>query len=190
MLVNMKEILSHAEKNHYAIACINTPSADNIRAVIGAAEELNAPVIIDHAQVHDPVIPIEVIGPQMVACAKAAKVPVCVHLDHGTDYTFIMKAIHAGFSSIMYDCSLLPYEENKAKLTEFTKLAHGLGITVEAELGVMASTGEDSHGGKPLTNEEIKQYFTDPQQAGEFAEATGVDALAVCFGTMHGIYGY
>ena len=188
MLVNMKEILSHAEKNHYAIACINTPSADNIRAVIGAAEELNAPVIIDHAQVHDPVIPIEVIGPQMVACAKAAKVPVCVHLDHGTDYTFIMKAIHAGFSSIMYDCSLLPYEENKAKLTEFTKLAHGLGITVEAELGVMASTGEDSHGGKPLTNEEIKQYFTDPQQAGEFAEATGVDALAVCFGTMHGIY--
>ena len=116
MLVNMKEILSHAEKNHYAIACINTPSADNIRAVIGAAEELNAPVIIDHAQVHNSVIPIEVIGPQMVACAKAAKVPVCVHLDHGTDYTFIMKAIHAGFSSIMYDCSLLPYDSKAYRI--------------------------------------------------------------------------
>lgn len=70
MLVNMKEILSHAEKNHYAIACINTPSADNSRCH-GAAEELNAPVIIDHAQVHDPVIPIEVIGPQMVRLCKS-----------------------------------------------------------------------------------------------------------------------
>ena len=188
MLVNMKEILETAEKNRYAIGCINTPNVETIRAVIGAAEELNTPVIIDHAQVHDSLIPIERIGPEMIAYAKKAKVPVCVHLDHGSDYNFVMRAIRVGFPSIMYDCSELPYEENLKNVKEFTKIAHNLGITVEAELGIMASSEEDSHGGKALTNEEIRKYFTDPKQAAEFAEKTGCDALAVCFGTMHGIY--
>ena len=188
MLVNMKEILETAEKNQYAIGCINTPNVETIRAVIGAAEELNTPIIIDHAQVHDSLIPIERIGPEMIAYAKKAKVPVCVHLDHGSDYNFVMRAIRVGFPSIMYDCSELPYEENIKNVKEFTKIAHNLGITVEAELGIMASSEEDSHGGKALTNEEIRKYFTDPKQAAEFAEKTGCDALAVCFGTMHGIY--
>ena len=188
MLVNMKEILETAEKNQYAIGCINTPNVETIRAVIGAAEELNTPVIIDHAQVHDSLIPIERIGPEMIAYAKKAKVPVCVHLDHGSDYNFVMRAIRVGFPSIMYDCSELPYEENLKNVKEFAKIAHNLGITVEAELGIMASSEEDSHGGKALTNEEIRKYFTDPKQAAEFAEKTGCDALAVCFGTMHGIY--
>ena len=124
----------------------------------------------------------------MIAYAKKAKVPVCVHLDHGSDYNFVMRAIRVGFPSIMYDCSELPYEENLKNVKEFTKIAHNLGITVEAELGIMASSEEDSHGGKALTNEEIRKYFTDPKQAAEFAEKTGCDALAVCFGTMHGIY--
>ena len=188
MLVNMKEILETAEKNQYAIGCINTPNVETIRAVIGAAEELNTPIIIDHAQVHDSLIPIERIGPEMIAYAKKAKVPVCVHLDHGSDYNFVMRAIRVGFPSIMYDCGELPYEENLKNVKEFTKIAHNLGITVEAELGIMASSEEDSHGGKALTNEEIRKYFTDPKQATEFAEKTGCDALAVCFGTMHGIY--
>ena len=188
MLVNMKEILETAEKNQYAIGCINTPNVETLRAVIGAAEELNTPIIIDHAQVHDSLIPIERIGPEMIAYAKKAKVPVCVHLDHGSDYNFVMRAIRVGFPSIMYDCSELPYEENLKNVKEFTKIAHNLGITVEAELGIMASSEEDSHGGKALTNEEIRKYFTDPEQAAEFAERTGCDALAVCFGTMHGIY--
>ena len=188
MLVNMKEILETAEKNQYAIGCINTPNVETIRAVIDAAEELNTPIIIDHAQVHDSLIPIERIGPEMIAYAKKAKVPVCVHLDHGSDYNFVMRAIRVGFPSIMYDCSELPYEENLKNVKEFTKIAHNLGITVEAELGIMASSEEDSHGGSALTNEEIRKYFTDPEQAAEFAEKTGCDALAVCFGTMHGIY--
>ncbi len=188
MLVNMKQILAHAEENHYAIGCINTPTVETVRGVIAAAESLDVPVIIDHAEVHDAIIPIEIIGPQMVAAAKAAKVPVCVHLDHGTSYPFLLRALRAGFSSIMYDCSLLPYQDNVAKLKEFTQYAHALGLTVEAELGVMASTESDSHGGQALTNAEIRQYFTDPKQAGDFARETQVDALAVCFGTMHGIY--
>lgn len=188
MLVNMKEILAHAEAHQYAIGCVNTPNEETIRAVIGAAEELNTPIIIDHAEVHDSLIPIERIGPKMVEYAKVAKVPVCVHLDHGTDYGFVMRAIRCGFSSIMYDCSALSFEENAAKLKEFTKVAHKLNITVEAELGVMSSTEDDSHGGKPLTLADIRKHFTNPAEAAEFAERTGVDALAVCFGTMHGIY--
>lgn len=190
MLVNMKEILEEAEKGGYAIGCINTPNVETLRAVIGAAEDLNVPVIIDHAQVHDSLISLEEIGPKMVEYAKKAKVPVCVHLDHGSDYNFVMRAIRCGFTSIMYDLSALPFEENKAKLKEFTEMAHKLNITVEAELGIMTSTEEDSHGGvsSGWTHETIKKTFTDPEQAAEFARDTGVDALAVCFGTAHGIY--
>lgn len=190
MLVNLREILAIAEKEHYAIPCINTPNVETIRGVIGAAEELNTPIIIDHAQVHDSVIPLETIGPEMIKYAKEAKVPVCVHLDHGSDYNFVMRAIRVGFPSIMYDCSALPFDENVKRVKEFVKIAHNLGITVEAELGVMTSTDEDSHGGENriLTNEDIKKYFTKPEEAASFAEQTGCDALAVCFGTMHGIY--
>ncbi|WP_075876922.1 class II fructose-bisphosphate aldolase [Merdibacter massiliensis] len=189
MLVNLKEILKNAEEGGYAIGCINTPNMATLRAVVDAAEEMQTPVIIDHAQVHDPLIPIELIGPKMVEYAKQAKVPVCVHLDHGSDYNFVMRALRCGFSSIMYDLSALPFEENAAKLKEFTKMAHALGITVEAELGIMTSTEDDTHGdGGGWTHETIKKTFTDPAQAAEFAEITGVDALAVCFGTAHGIY--
>ena len=191
MLVNLKEILEIAEKEQYAIPCINTPNIETLRAVIGAAEELNTPIIIDHAQVHDSLIPIERIGPEMLKYARQASVPVCVHLDHGSDYDFVLRAIRIGFPSIMYDCSALPLEENIKKVKKFVQIAHAAGITVEAELGVMASTEEDSHGdneGRVLTNEDIKKFFTEPEEAKRFVEETGCDALAVCFGTMHGIY--
>lgn len=189
MLVNLKEILKNAEEGGYAVGCINTPNMATLRAVVDAAEEMQTPIIIDHAQVHDPLIPIELIGPKMVEYAKQAKVPVCVHLDHGSDYNFVMRALRCGFSSIMYDLSALPFEENVSKVKEFTDMAHALGITVEAELGIMTSTEDDTHGdGGGWTHETIKKTFTDPAQAAEFAERTGVDALAVCFGTAHGIY--
>ncbi len=191
MLVNMRQILEIAEKEKYAIPCINTPNVETLRAVIGAAEELNTPIIIDHAEVHDTVIPLERIGIEMLKYAKEASVPVCVHLDHATNYTFVMRAIRIGFPSIMYDCSALPFEENVRRVKEFVKIAHELDITVEAELGIMASTEEDSHGdaeSRVLTNQDIKKFFTDPKEAKIFAKETGCDALAVCFGTMHGIY--
>ena len=193
MLVNLKKILETAESEGYAIPCINTPNEETVRAVIGAAEELNTPIIIDHAQVHDSLIPIERIGPVMLKYAREARVPVCVHLDHGSDYEFLMRAVKIGFPSIMYDCSALPFEENVEKVKKFVQFAHAAGITVEAELGVMASTAEDTHGeedpeSRVLTNEDIKEFFTKPDEAKKFAEETGCDALAVCFGTMHGIY--
>lgn len=184
MLVNLTQILKDAEDGGYAIGCINTPNLETLRGVIGAAEELNTPVIIDHAQVHDENgIKVEVIGPLMVEYAKKAKVPVCVHVDHGADFGFCLRCIRTGFSSVMYDLSALPFDENAAKLKEFTEYAHKAGLSVEAELGVMTLAM-----GEGWTHETIKSTFTDPAQAAEFAERTGVDALAVCFGTAHGIY--
>lgn len=184
MLVNMTQILKDAEAGGYAVGCINTPNLETIRGVIGAAEEVNVPIIIDHAQVHDENgIKVEVIGPLMVEYAKKAKVPVCVHVDHGSDFSFIIRCLRAGFSSVMYDLSALPYEQNLSKVKEFTEYAHKAGISVEAELGIMTLAM-----GEGWTHETIKTTFTDPQQAADFAERSGVDALAVCFGTAHGIY--
>lgn len=190
MLVNMNEILYEAEKGGYAIGCINTPNMTTLRAIVDAAEDINVPIIIDHAQVHDSLIPIELIGPKMVEYAKKAKIPVCVHLDHATDINFIMRAIRCGFTSIMYDLSTLSFEENAKKLKDFTEIAHNLGITVEAELGIMTGNDDDTHGGgeKGWTRESIKKTFTDPEKAAEFVNITGVDALAVAFGTAHGVY--
>ncbi|WP_455026428.1 class II fructose-bisphosphate aldolase [Olsenella uli] len=185
MLVNMQQILRDAEDGGYAIGCVNTPNLETIRGVLAAAEEVNVPIIIDHAQVHDDEqgIKVEVVGPLMVEYAKAAKVPVCVHVDHGSDFSFILRCLRAGFSSVMYDLSALPYEQNVEKVKEFTEFAHKAGISVEAELGIMTLAM-----GEGWTHETIKSTYTDPQQAADFAERTGVDALAVCFGTAHGIY--
>jgi len=161
MLVNLRKMLADAEAGGYAIGCINTPNLETIRGVIAAAEEINVPLIIDHAQVHDEEgITVEVIGPQMVEYARKAKVPVCVHVDHGADFTFVLRCIRAGFTSVMYDLSALPYEENLSKVKEFTEFAHRMDVTVEAELGVMTlATGEG------WTHETIKATFTDPAQA-------------------------
>ena len=184
MLANMRQMLKDAEDGGYCIGCINTPNLETVRGVIGAAEELNVPIIIDHAQVHDENgIKVEVIGPLMVEYAKKAKVPVCVHVDHGADFTFVLRCIKAGFSSVMYDLSRLPFEENLSKVKEFTEFAHRMDVTVEAELGIMTLAM-----GEGWTRETIKTTFTDPAEAADFAERSGVDALAVCFGTAHGIY--
>ena len=179
MLANMRQMLKDAEDGGYCIGCINTPNLETVRGVIAAAEEVNVPIIIDHAQVHDENgIKVEVIGPLMVEYAKKAKVPVCVHVDHGADFTFVLRCIKAGFP-----LSRLPYEENLSKVKEFTEFAHRMDVTVEAELGIMALAM-----GEGWTRETIKTTFTDPAEAADFAERSGVDALAVCFGTAHGIY--
>jgi len=187
MLVNMREILDDARRHNYAVGCINTPTMDLLRAIVGAAEEVGTPIVIDHAEVHDPLVPIEDIAPHMLEFARRAKVPVAVHIDHGVDYRFIMRGIRSGFTSVMYDLSTLPYQENLARVTEFTTMAHSVGISVEAELGVMTSTLHDSHGG-PAAPRDIRETFTEPELAADFAKRSGVDALAVCFGTVHGMY--
>ena len=112
MLVNMTEMLAQAEAHKQAIACFDTPNIETIQAVIRAAEAEDCPVILAHAQSMDRFMSLEELAPEMVAYARAAKVPVCVHLDHGEDRDYVDKAMDLGFTSVMYDLSDRPYEEN------------------------------------------------------------------------------
>jgi len=182
MLVNMEYVLKWAEEHNCGIGAFNTPASENMIAVIRAAEKLNVPVIIMHAEVHNPQAPIEYVGPMMKLLAEQAKVPVCVHLDHCLHRDFMMKAIHIGFTSIMFDASYATYEENVRLVKETVEMVKPLGISVEAEIGIM--------GGAEARNQRLThaEMYTDPLLAKKFVQDTGVDALACSFGTSHGIY--
>ena len=119
MLVTLNEILAIAEERKCAIGAFNTPNLECVTAVLNAAEKLNVPVMITHAELHESVAPLAVIGPVMVQAAKNAKVPVCVHLDHCETLSYMEQALQMGFTGVMYDGSTLPYEENVAN----TKIA-------------------------------------------------------------------
>ena len=182
MLVNLKEILEIAEKEKIAIGSFNTPNLTSLQAVISAAQELNQPVIIMHAQIHEEMglCKMDEIAPIMVMFAKNAKVPVCVHLDHGTDTDYVLHGLELGFTSVMYDGSTLDTEEN-IKNTIFTvKKASALGVSVEAEIGSMGAREGGGAGDASI--------YTDPDAAKMFVEKTGIDALACAFGTAHGFY--
>lgn len=187
MLVNLKEILEIAEKNGTAIGMFNATGLDSLDAVISAAEELGQPVIIAHAEVHNVYNDISLVGPAMVAAAREAKVPVCVHLDHGTSVEMIYRALRLGFTSVMIDASALPYEENLALTKSITEIAHSMGVSVEAELGRLV-TGEAGGHEEASTNMKAEDFYTDAEEAREFCRLTGVDALAIAFGTAHGFY--
>ena len=186
MLVNLVEILEIAKQRNTAIGMFNATGFDSLQAIISAAEELNEPVIIAHAEVHNVYNDISMVGPAMLAVAKNAKVPVCVHLDHGTSLDMIYKALRIGFTSIMIDASHLPYEENLALTKQVTKIAHSMGVSVEAELGRLV-TGE-AGSGEEIKNAKPEDFYTRPDEAKAFCEETGVDALAIAFGTAHGFY--
>ena len=188
MRVNLTSILQNAHQHGYGIGAFNTPNLESVQAVIAAAENLNQPVIIMHAQIHDSIVPLEVIGQIMIKMADHAKVDVCVHLDHGEDLGYLLHAIKMGFTSVMYDGSRLAYQENLKNTAEIVRVAHYLGVSVEAELGrVLRPEG----GGAPDPEAESlspEQCYTNPQLAKAFVDATGVDALAIAFGTAHGLY--
>lgn len=187
MLVTLNNITGWAQKHQCAVGSFNTPNLESIMAVVEAAEELKVPVVIQHAQVHESFMPLSVIGPIMLDFARKAKIPVCVHLDHGETLDYIGRALELGFTSVMYDGSLLPYEENVSNTRQTVCMAQKTGASVEAEIGSMGKreTGvrEENESG-----EDISKIYTDPDQAKEFTERTGIDALACSFGTSHGIY--
>ncbi len=189
MLVNPRELFDDAEKNHYALAGINVPSLDALMAVIEAAEELKRPVMLGHAEVHNPYMSIQKLGPVMRYMAERASVPVVLFVDHGETMPFMMEAIRNGFGCIMYDCSELPFEENVRRLKTFTDIAHAANVVVEGEVGRMPSAmkgvGGCEKSGQAI--EDIRQYFTDPAEAASFVEQTGVDLLTISFGTVHGM---
>jgi len=182
MLTNLKNILQLADAKKCAIGSFNTPNFESLKAVISAAEEKNQPVIIMHAQLHEEMglCNMEEIAPLMLFMAEKSSVPVCVHLDHGTDLDYIRKGIELGFTSVMYDGSVLSNEENLANTVIAVELANRYGASVEAEIGSMGAREGGAQGGESI--------YTDPHLAKKFVQESGIDALACAFGTAHGLY--
>lgn len=188
-LISMNEILKDAKEKGYAVGCYNAINLDMIRGVIQAAEEENSPVILCHAEVHFKFTPLEKIAYIMVNEAQNAKVPVSILLDHGYNFSSVIKAMHLGFNAVMYDGSSLSYEDNVSSTREIVKIAKALGVSVEAELGhVVRPKSAGAEGDEDDSVIDDTSLYTNPSQALEFVEKTGVDALAVAFGTAHGIY--
>lgn len=184
MLVNMNDILLPAKEGKYGVGFFNAVNVEMARAIIETAEELKAPVMIGTAEVLLPAMELDLVANYLIPMAKKATVPVCVHYDHGLTFERCMQAIKLGVTSVMYDCSTAPYEENITKVAEMVKICHAMGVTVEAELG---HVGDNAGSGK-LTNPE--DYFTDPDTAVDYVKRTGVDSLAVAVGNAHGDYAF
>ena len=178
----MNEVLLPAKKGGYGVGFFNAVNVEMARAVIGAAEELRAPVMVGTAEVLLPAMELERVAEYLIPMAEKASVPVCVHYDHGLTFARCMQALRLGFTSVMYDCSTAGYGENVEKVAEMVKICHGMGVTVEGELGHVG----DNEGAGRLANPE--DFYTDPQQAADFAARTGVDSLAVAVGNAHGDY--
>ena len=182
MLVNMREMLKTAEKEGYGIGFFNAVNVEMARAVIETAEEMNSPVIIGTAEILLPMMELQNVADYLIPMAGRASVPVCVHYDHGLTYDRCMEALALGFTSIMYDCSTLSYEENVRRVSEMVSICHEKDVTVEGELG---HVGDNEGPGRILKPEDL---FTDPDQAVDYVSRTGVDALAVAVGNAHGDY--
>ncbi|SDI34350.1 ketose-bisphosphate aldolase [Proteiniclasticum ruminis] len=179
-LYNMKTLLSYAEENNLAIGAFNVSNLEMVLGVLKAAEETNTPVILQIAEGRLNHSPLSYIGPMMVGAAKNAKVPVAVQFDHGESMNLIREALNIGFSSIMFDGSHLPLEENIKKINEVSALCKSYGATTEAELGTIGGTEDDG------TPKDI--IYTNPGVVPYFLGKTSVDALAIAIGNVHGAY--
>ena len=182
MLVNMNDLLLSAKEGKYGIGFFNAVNVEMARAIIETAEELNAPVMVGTAEVLRPTMPLDRVAEYLIPMAQKARVPVCVHYDHGLTFDKCMEALKLGFTSVMYDCSTAPYEENVAQAAEMVKICHAMGVTVEGELG---HVGDNEGAGKLLNPSD---FYTDPDMAVDYAKRTGIDALAVAVGNAHGDY--
>ncbi|QUH30843.1 class II fructose-bisphosphate aldolase [Vallitalea guaymasensis] len=176
MLVNMEQMVKEAAISKKAIPGFNVFGYEDAMMVIKAAQELNAPAILMSNKDAVAHMDVKYQAALYRALGQDANIPVCVHLDHGGNYEICAKAIAAGFTSVMYDGSQLPIDENISNTKEVVKLAHACGVSVEAEIG---SVGYND----PTIK--AKAIYTDPQEAKRFAIETGVDALAVAVGTLH-----
>lgn len=182
-LVNLKDMLAEARKKRYGVPSLLVGNLEMVIAQIMAAEAQKAPLILAFNQGVTPKVPIELGLPLAVEAARKARVPVATILDHGQSLEEVVKAICLGTSSVMFDGSSLPYEENVKQTREVVRVAHAAGVCVEAELGSIAGSALEL--GKESGPESC---FTDPEMAVEFVERTGVDVLAISFGNVHGVY--
>ena len=185
MLVTMNEVLQDAKKGHYAVGLFNAVTLELAQGIIAAAEETGSPVIFGTAEVLLPYNSLEDLAMILIPMAKRAKVPVVVHLDHGLHKETCLKALKLGFSSIMYDCSTESYEVNCERVREMTEIAHSYGASIEGEIGhVGGAEGAET----AQQQADAAKFYTTPQEAKDFVDRTGVDALAIAVGTAHGAY--
>lgn len=184
MLVSFKSILQNARNGRYAVGAFNCLSLEHVMGAIQAAEELRSPIILQLAEVQFPCAPMELMAPVYLEAAKKASVPVAVHLDHGQSLETCVKAIQSGFNSVMFDGAGLSFEDNVRQTAEIVRIAHAAGVDVEAELGRVGDTGFGGEG----TGEATPDVFTDVEESAEFIRRTGVEALAIAIGNLHGRY--
>lgn len=180
MLVNMRDLLADAEKGNYAVGSFSVANMEMVLGVLKAAKELSAPVILQIAEVRLKQSPLELIGPLMVAAAENADTPVAVHFDHGKTLEKIEQALDLGFTSVMFDGSHLPLDENIEMTKKVMAMAEEYDASVEAEIGCV--------GGSEDGSEDIAVNCTKPEDAVRFESETGVDALAIAIGNAHGNY--
>ena len=182
MLMNMKDILAVAKEHKFAIPAFNVSSWAMFIGIMDLVEETDSPVILE---IHPDEL--SYTGPDFVAGirerALKSPVPVCIHLDHCSDFGKIIFAIQNGFTSVMFDGAHLPFDENIAGAKKVVEAAHPCNVSVEAELGTIGTTNPDEMEGGAA-----KIIYTDPDDAAKFVEASGVDTLAVAIGTCHGLY--
>lgn len=180
MLVTAKQLMLDAQKGGYAIGAFNVENMEMVQAVVAAAEELRSPVIIQTTPSTLKYASPEMFYANVAAAAKAASVPVVMHLDHGSSFQLAMQAFRAGYTSIMIDGSHSCYEDNIAVTKAVVDACHPAGVPVEAELGKVGGKEDDLDGGDG--------GYTVPSEAADFVAKTGVDSLAVAIGTAHGVY--
>jgi fructose-bisphosphate aldolase class II len=173
--VTLTDVIKDTTKKDFAVPAFNVFGYEDAKAVIAAAEELDAPVILATNKVATAHMPIHILARILIGLAEEASVPVVVHLDHGKDYDTVAEALKSGYSSVMYDGSQLSFEENARTTKEIVKMAHAFGVPIEAEIGSVGYSDPSLGTGA----------LTDPEEAKVFAEETGVDALAVAVGTLH-----
>ena len=181
MLMNMKDLLTVAQKNHFAVPAFNIGSDQLLKAVMKTVKELKSPVILEMSPDEFNFVGNAQIQAMLYEAAHT-DVPVCIHLDHGDSYETVVRAIQAGMTSVMIDASKLPYEENVAITKKVVETAHIANVSVESELGTIGTTGNSIEGG---TEGVIN---TVPEEAKQFIEDTGIDTFACAIGTAHGIY--
>ena len=187
MLVSMKEMLADAKKNHYAIPAFDVSNYEMMKAVLETCEEEKSPALLMTLGCDTQGRNLQLISSMIRGASDYFKIPICLHMDHATDIEFIKYGCDNGYSSVMYDGSVLSFEENARNTAIVTEYAHKKGITVEAELGHVgnASVGSVSETG---TDTDPGESLTVPEEVAKFVDLTDVDALAIAIGTSHGVY--
>ncbi len=178
------EVLAKAHEGNYAVGAFNFNNLETLQAILEAAEELDAPVIVETSEGAIHYAGAEMLYEMVEVLARKVSIPVVIHLDHGKDFNIIMAALRAGYTSIMIDASSFPFEENVRQTKRVVEIAHAMGVSVEAELGTLKGI-EDN-----VSVDERDATLIHPDQAVTFIQETGIDYLAPAVGTSHGAFKY